>query len=367
MKIAMFVPDLRGGGVERVRLLLAHEFLAKGHEVDLVLLRGQGVLLDQVPADVRVIDLQADRVRQGVMPLVRYLRERHPDALLASMWPLTSLSVLAAHIANYNGRLILSEHAALSRGRDAKGLRGLVLRMSMRWVNGRSNAIVGVSNGVIEDLQNLGLSPKKSITIYNPVKVSMNNVMPESWRGHPWLNVPINKRILSVGRLTKPKDYPTLLKAIKEIKEGGEDFHLLILGVGPLLDELENMCEDLGISNNVYFGGFVADPSPFYCAAGLFVLASAWEGFGNVIVEALASGTPVVATDCPSGPSEILEDGAYGRLVNVGDSSELARAIKESFVVKHDVDQLKSRAADFWPEKVAAKYLELICGLRTSQ
>src|SRR5690554_5931515 len=115
MKIAMFVPDLRGGGVERVRMLLAREFLAKGHDVDLVLLKKRGRLAGQVPAQVRIVDTQSDRVRHALISLVKYLRHERPDALLASMWPLTTLAVVAANLARFRGQVVVSEHAALSK------------------------------------------------------------------------------------------------------------------------------------------------------------------------------------------------------------------------------------------------------------
>jgi len=355
----MFVPDLRGGGVERVRLLLAKEFLRRGHSVDLVLLQKNGVLLDQVPSGVRVVDFGASRVRKSLWPLVRYLKQHKPDVLLASMWPLTTMAVVASMISGYQGRVVISEHNALSRTRQADGFSGKALRWSMRWINGHSDVVVGVSNGVIDDLHRLGLPQTSGTTIYNPVAISSSKEIPSTWDEHPWLNTGTKNRILAVGSLKPQKDYPTLMCAVRQLKERGQAVELLILGTGPLEDELRRQRDSMGVSEIVHFGGFVTDPGPFYRAAGLFVLSSAWEGFGNVIVEALAAGTPVVSTDCPSGPADILEDGKYGFLVPVGDDLALADAMEASLKAEHDPDSLRRRAADFSPGRIAEDYLEI--------
>ncbi len=360
MRIALIVPDLRGGGVERVCLLLTREFLARGHDVDLVLLKKRGVLLEQLPNGARVIDLQAERIRQGFSPLVRYLKASSPDAILASMWPLTTLSIIAARFARYPGRVVVSEHSTLSHSPEGRGMVGVALRASMKWVNGRVGAVVGVSNGVIQDLHRLGLPVEQGVTIHNPVEISLANALPKAWETHPWVKAPEELRLLAVGSLKPAKDYPTLLKAVKQLVENGTPVRLLILGTGPLEGELKVLRQFLGLTENVFFGGFQVDPGPFYRAAGLFVLSSAWEGFGNVIVEALAAGTPVVSTDCSSGPSEILECGHYGRLVPVGDEATLASVIRESLATTHDYDTLRTRAADFSGGKVAEEYLRVL-------
>lgn len=360
MRIAMFVPDLRVGGVERVRLLLAREFLTKGHEVDIVLLRKEGVFLGQVPAQVRIIDLQVDRIRRGYMPLVRYLRQHRPDAILASMWPLTTLAVLAAKVARFGGRVVVSEHNTLTHSARCDGFPGIALRTSMRWVNGGADTVVGVSQGVIDDLHGLGLPNNAGRVIYNPIAISAETEVPTTWSEHPWFKRPRARRLIAVGSLKEQKDFPTLLSAVKKVVDSGTDVSLLILGAGPLQGELEERRRALGLGDHVHFGGFVSDPGPFYRAAWLFVLSSAWEGFGNVIVEALAAGTPVVSTDCRSGPAEILENGRYGQLVPVGDAVALAGAMREMLQSNHDSRALQRRAEEFAPHVAAQRYLDLL-------
>lgn len=357
---SFFLPDFRGGGAERVNLLLMQEFIAKGHVVNLVLLSKNGVLLEQVPPEVTVIDLRANRIRQGFIPLIRYLKDYAPDAILASMWPLTTLTVIASKVARFRGRVVVSEHSALSQSPQNSGLSGFALRMSMRWINGHADALVGVSSGVIADLRGLGLPARRGDVIHNPVFISDESASPEFWSAHPWYKTPRSHRLLAVGSLKPAKDYPALLSAVKMLVESGRHVSLLILGTGPLQRELEEHRRSQGLEEHVHFGGFVSDPGPFYRAAGLFILSSAWEGFGNVIVEALAAGTPVVSTDCRSGPAEILENGRYGRLVPVGDYEVMAEAIAESLASTHDTDALKGRAADFSVGKIGKMYLKVL-------
>jgi glycosyltransferase involved in cell wall biosynthesis len=359
MKIAMFVPDMRGGGVERVRLLLAKEFLRNGHSVDLILLQEKGELLRRIPDGVNVVSLCATRVRNGYWGLVKYLKNQNPDVLLASMWPLTSLAVLAARSVAFKGKVILSEHSALSRSPQGQGFSGLALRASLRLINGKASSVIGVSYGVIRDLHGLGFRKDKGIVINNPVELSDEKNIPDEFLDHPWFKVEKERRLLSVGALKPAKDYPTLFRSILRLIEKGQEVKLLILGTGVLEKELKRQCDCMGLSDFIHFGGFVSDPAPFYRAAGLFVLSSAWEGFGNVIVEALAAGTPVISTDCSSGPAEILDNGRFGSLVPVGDDGSLACMIEKSLCLNHDANILRKRAADFNSEKIANKYLEV--------
>lgn len=359
MRISVFVPDLRGGGAERVNLLLLLEFLRRGYSVDLIVLRKQGVLLEQVPATVRIIDLKADRIRRGMMPLIQYLREVQPDALMASMWPLTTLALVCVKLARFRGRLILSEHSSLSQSPQGTGLSGIALRASMRWVNGKADEVVGVSAGVLNDLYGLGLPKDFGRVIHNPVALS-SRLLPEGKNCRKWVEHAAGERLLAVGSLKPAKDYPTMFRAVRSVVDSGRDISLLVLGTGPLQNELKRLICSLGLDDYVHFGGFVADPGPFYRVADLFILSSAWEGFGNVIVEAMAAGTPVVSTDCRSGPAEILDYGRYGRLVPVGDHVTLATAIVESLASAHDSVELKARAADFSVEVIGQKYLELL-------
>lgn len=360
LRIALFVPDLRGGGVERVRLWLAHEFLARGHGVDLVLLRERGDLLPLVPEAARVFDLRADRIRQGFWPLVRYLRRERPDALIASMWPLTVMAPLAARLARYKGRVIISEHSPLSIAyRRHSRWHRLAMSVSQRLAYPLADARVGVSAGIADDLAKLSRLPREKFTvIHNPAasgKVPLRAACPAALAAR---SGPV---ILTVGTLKPVKRHNLLIQAFQQLP-AGLAATLCILGDGPMRAALEQQVAELNLQDRVLLPGFAADPSPWYAHADVFVLASDYEGFGNVLVEALEHGLPVVSTDCPAGPTEILDNGRYGRLVPVGDAQALARAITESLAETPDPVALQNRAADFSVAKIAAKYLNLISG-----
>ncbi|MDF1637581.1 glycosyltransferase [Alcanivorax jadensis] len=359
MKVVFFIPDMRGGGAEKVALLLIRQVVSLGYSTDLLLLRKEGELLGAIPKSVNVVTLGDGRIRNSLFPLCRYLKRENPDHLIVSMWPLTTVSVVASLLSGYQGRLLLSEHSALSESPQARGLSGILLRLSMRFVNSRADYVVGVSSGVVDDLHSLGLPSSFGIVVNNPVQISSLSFPGDGWLEHPWYQLEKRKRLLAVGSLKPAKDYPVMLNAMKSLRKDNSGAQLLIMGGGPLEADLMALRKELGLEDSVHFGGWVLDPSPFYHSAGCLVLSSRWEGFGNVIVEALAAGVPVVSTDCKSGPAEILENGKYGKLVPVGDPSALAIAIEESLSEPFDPEALKARAKDFSPEIIAKRYLEL--------
>lgn len=346
-RIAVLLPDLRPGGVERMRLRLAAAWIDHGLDVDIVLRRRDGALLAEVPPAARVVDLAAPRLRRIVLPLARYLRARRPDALLAAMWPLTALAPLAARLAGYRGRVVVSEHAPLSRQPHA----GALLRASARWGYRRADAVVAVSAGVADDLAALtGLPREAFAVIHNPAAVAP--------QAAPARSGP-SPLVLAVGTLKRVKRFDLLIEAFARIA-GDDEARLCILGEGEERARLEALVARHGLGDRVSLPGYVADTAPWYAAADLFVLASDHEGFGNVIVEALAQGTPVVSTDCPVGPREILDGGRHGRLVPPGDAGALAQAMRESLRAPHDAGALRARARDFAVDAIGERYLELL-------
>nr|WP_195759499.1 glycosyltransferase [Spiribacter sp. 2438] len=168
-------------------------------------------------------------------------------------------------------------------------------------------------------------------------------------------------RLIAVGTLKRAKGYDVLLRVLADLR-GRRDARLLILGEGPLRGELEALARDLGVGESLWMPGFCPNPATFLKHAHVFVLSSNWEGFGNVIVEALAAGVSVVSTDCLSGSAEILDGGRFGRLVATGDTPGMAKAIEEAAHSPDDLDRLKARAEDFRPARQAACYLELVAG-----
>lgn len=360
-KLAIFLPNMGGGGAERVALNLANSWITMGFDVDLVLLKAEGPLLDMLPPDIRVVDLQTSSLLNLVIKLANYLRRHQPDALLACMWPLTVIAVISRFIGHKKCRLVLAEHTTWSTAPLYKRkIPRLIIRLTMRLLFPRADHVLAVSKGATDDLEKIAMLPPGIIsTMYNPVvglaKPSVDTpTTPRGWcQGN-------HRRILAVGNLKGIKDFGTLLQAFEQLTRQGVNAHLLILGEGECRGALESQAVDLGISSRVHMFGFVADTSPYYRHAELFVLSSKGEGLPNVIIEALASGTPVVSTDCPSGPREILENGRYGRLVPVGNVEALSEAMLESLNSEHDTQILEKRAQDFTIDKISRSYLDLM-------
>ena len=360
LRIAILLPDLGGGGVERVRLLLAEEFIARGYAVDFVLMRKEGALLDEVPAQARVVELKAARV-VSVVPLFReYLRTERPDAVLSALWPLSVAAALAARRAWFGGRVVVSEHADFRTVHWISGFNKLLLRTAGRRMYARADAVVAVSQGVREGLLSVPRLPAEKVhVIYNPVRQRRSLEVAEADRNLVEWWAGGDLAVVAAGALKFEKDFATLIRAVA-IARRTKDIRLLILGEGPDRAMLEQLATKLGVDGAVRLPGFRADPYPFYSRAGVFVLSSNREGAGNVIVEALACGTPVVATDCRSGPRELLDSGRLGTLVAVGDPHALAEAVVATVSSSHDPEPGRAWAAQFSAGAAADSYLSLL-------
>ena len=362
MKISILLPDLRGGGVERVKIVLAHEFARSGHEVEFVVMQARGELLDEARASYHVVDLATPRFRAVPLALARYLRHRRPDALLAAMWPLTGIAGVANRLSGQKTRLTASEHTDFRRTPSHKGYERWLLKWFGRQLYAPCDAVVAVSHGVAGSLREVaGLRSERVTVIHNPVRPMAAEEMKVDDRQllRHWLQGEV--RLIAVGSLKSAKGFDVLLRSLARLR-ACVDARLLILGEGGLRSELMELAMELGIAEHVVLPGFRANPSVFLKHASVFVLSSHWEGFGNVIVEALTAGVPVVSTDCPSGPSEILDGGKYGRLVPPGDWRSMAAEIMSVLHDPPNSEDLKMRGAEFSPNLMAARYLDLLSG-----
>lgn len=360
-KIAMFLPNLGGGGAEKMRVHLARSFSQHGYSVDFVLADASGPYVPLVPPSVRIVGLGARRVITSFPGLVRYLRQERPDVLLSGLTYANVVAVWARRFANVPTRLILSEHNNLSEAtRGAEHFKARVIRSLVRACYSWADDLIAVSKGVATDLAaSLDLGPEAIRVIYNPVLTPELLRMADEPVDHPWFmddKVPV---ILSAGRLVPQKDFPTLIHAFAHVRKIIRA-RLMILGEGRERVRLEQLISQLGLSEDVSLEGFKSNPYAYMKRASVFVLSSAWEGFGNVLVEAMATGTPVVATDCRSGPSEILDGGRYGRLVEVGNARQLASAILATLEAPIPACVLQERARDFCVERIAREYLKVL-------
>jgi len=359
--VAIFVSYSGQGGVEHVINLLSREFVAKGVRVDLLLPRTAGEHLPSIPCGVNIVDLKTRHTYSATFPLANYLKKEDPDALLAVKHRGIVTAVLARFISGYRGLVAGNIHTNVSTGLLHSGLLKRIsylwgMRIFYRW----TDLIIAVSQGVADDIVKItGLPPQKVITIHHPgvTPELFSMAVPEV--DHPWFKetgVPV---VLGMGRLTKQKDFMTLIKAFAEVRRD-RPCRLVILGEGGDLKDLKALTSELGITDEVDFPGFKKNPFPFLSRSDIFVLSSRWEGFGLVLVEALALGVPVVSTDCPSGPREILKDGEYGRLVPVEDPAALAEAMISTMDDPPDPELLNFASREYSASKISQKYIQVL-------
>lgn len=352
-RIAIFVPSLRGGGAERVMLTLANALAERGHKVDLVLAKAEGPYLTEVSEKVRLIDLGASRVLRSLWPLFRYLRRVRPDAMLSALNYANVIAILAWKLARVPTRLVVSERSSLAV--QPKRPVGKLTRRLMRWLYPKADRVICVSKGIETDMRKLiGVPEGKTVTIYNPVDVETIQEKMTAPLDHPWFAAKTAPIILAAGRLTEAKDYPTLLQAFARLRKD-RDARLVILGQGEEEARLKALAEDLAITRDVDFVGFQNNPFSWMARCDLFVMSSAWEGFPNVLVQAMACGVPVVSTNCRTGPSEILENGKWGRLVPVGDANALGIAITTTLTEKSSLETIP-RVKEFEKNLIVESY-----------
>lgn len=361
-RVALFVPSLRGGGAERVVMSLANGFAAQGIKTDLVLAQAAGPYLGNVSHNVRIIDLGAARVLLSLPGLTHYLRRHRPQAMLSAMSHANVVAVWARQCSKVEMRLVVSERNTPSNSLKGPPLaRARYLPFLMRGTYPKADSVVAISHGVADDLANVtGLARDRITVIYNPAFFENLTAKAQERFTHPWFALGAPPVIIAAGRLTAQKDFPTLIRAFALVRKN-RHYRMVILGDGKERQALEDMIQHLGLATDVLMPGFQANPLVWMRHASLFVLSSAWEGFGNVLVEAMACGTPVVSTDCPSGPAEILEGGRWGRLVPVGDPVALAVAIEATLTDTQHPD-VATRAEDFNVDRAVESYLRLLRG-----
>jgi glycosyltransferase involved in cell wall biosynthesis len=358
-RISLFWTELGGGGVERVMLTLAEIFLERGIETDIVLLRAEGDLAGEIPSGARVFDLGAQRLIACIPGLVRYLRQHRPPVLLSAQKTVNCAALLARALSMAPTRVVISVHSTLSTLVNLSDWRDRVAVHLVRFMYPYADRTITVSKEAAEDLSHfIGLNRGEIDVIYNPVIGPNVKGKVEKSVDHPWFSDESIPVILGVGRLLEQKDFPTLIQAFAKLRTSRSS-RLAILGEGDRRPFLEDCVERLGLSEHVWMPGFKPNPLKYMANADVFVLSSKREGLGNVLIEAMACGTPVVSTDCKSGPSEILKGGEYGRLVPVGDSSALAAAIEEA-LDGHVSPAPRSALDRFRRDKVAEQYLDTL-------
>ncbi len=358
--IAIFLGFLGGGGAERVIVSLTRGFINKGLKVDLVLSKTESPHLWQVPPEVRIVDLASNNLLRSVPALIGYLRREKPIALLTTLHYTNEIAILAKRLSGVSTRVVVREANTVSQvakhgSQFKRRLTPFFIKFLYPWADG----IVAVSQGVAQDLVNIADLPSESIqVIYNPVMTSEILAKAKEPVDHPWFAPGQPPVILGVGKLTEQKDFPTLIRAFAEVRKV-KQARLVILGWGALRPQLEALVRELGLEEDVALLDHVKNPYAYMKRSALFVLSSAWEGLPNVLIEAMAVGIPVVSTDCPSGPSEILDRGKYGSLIPVGDTKAMAAEILS--VLSGNSKSVDPTWLDrFSLETATQKYLEVL-------
>lgn len=358
MRLSIFIPSFASGGAERVMVRLASEMHRRGHDVEVVVAQDAGEQRYMLDEGVSVYALGTGRLMKSIRPLARYLKARRPDVLLSAMVATNCVAALARRLSGVDCRLIMSERNQPSLERfDGRANRYLI-PLLRRWTYPWADGITTVSKEVRADLLNLvPLDPDRVTAIYNPAPDAPERPAepPHRWMGR---DEPV---FLAIGRLDEQKDYPTLLRAFAMVRQK-QAAKLVILGEGPLGPELEALAWDLGIFDDVDFHGFSPKAREFMYWADAFVMSSVREGMPNVLVEALCMGQKIVCTRCPGGPREMLGDGAFGRMVAMGDAADLAGAMA-SVLTDPEPDVASRQLERFDPERIYGSYESVLAGL----
>ena len=398
-RVAFYLADLNGGGVQKVMLALARGIAARGHAVELLACDAEGPLRDEIPASAELVVLEATHpLRARLLPfaadpgaarallrpvllprrgsatlpylpsLVRALRRTRPDALVSATPYLNLEAVWARALARVPMRLLVTDHVAPSEklvGSQNWRQRYLPPLLGRSYLE--ADAIGAVCDALGDDLARVcGIPRERIATLYNPVVSPELLAAARAPLEHPWFVEGAPAVVLGAGRLGDQKDFGTLVRAFARVR-ARRAARLVILGAAKdaaktaeRQAELRALAEQLGVAADVDLPGFVANPFSYMARASLFALSSRFEGLGNVLIEAMACGCPVVSTDCPVGPAEILEHGRYGRLAPVGDDAALADAIERSLDAPADRAALRARASDFTVDRAVDRYLDLL-------
>jgi glycosyltransferase involved in cell wall biosynthesis len=361
-QLAVFLATSGHSGVDRIMKNLIGEMTRRKLPVDLLRIDNHGPFFDPPPDGLEMVSLGTAHVNSSLPGLIRYLKTRRPAALLTDKDRVNRIAILARSLAGTNTRLVIRVGTTVSvnmkhRGRFQRWLQ----TFSYRKLYPKADAIVLPSLGAAEDLARVGrLRPDRIHVLPSPVVG--DEIFEKAARpvDHPWLSsvkeVPV---ILGVGELSRRKDFGTLLEAFAAVRKH-RPCRLVILGRGNQKSRLQDMGRQLGIDQDMCLTGFVDNPYPYMCNADMLASASRWEGSPVVLMEALALGLPVVATDCPSGPREVLENGRLGPLVPVGDAAALAKAIESTLDSPVDADRLRSAAQAYQIAESTDRYLAVM-------
>lgn len=356
IKITFFAASLYFGGNEKCLIDILKSLNREKFQISLVLCERRGEFLDSVPKDINIFSFDRSHIRSVVFKLGEYFRKEKPDIFISSLTHVNIVTLIAKMLFRAKSKIVVMEQTTLSltpvtaKNIMEKFLLKFIFPVLIKFFYPKADYIICGSLGMKRDLVSIIGNFTKIKVIYNLLDV--NDIITKSLEKleEQWLKKDKNI-VIAVGRLVKAKDYSTLIKAFKLVLHKIPFALLIILGYGPEEKNLKNLVSLLEMQSSVKFLGFKENPYKYIANSSVFVLSSIREGFGNVIVEAMACGTPVVATDCRSGPGEIIESGINGLIVPQGDinmlSCEIIRVLKDRDLAQKLSIMGKKRAQDF--------------------
>ncbi|MFY9706273.1 MAG: glycosyltransferase [Desulfobacterales bacterium] len=356
--ITVFVATSGHSGVDRLIRHLVPSMARRGYPVDVLKIRDHGPVIGDQLQGVQLIDLKVKHVYSSFPALVRYLKHRRPDVMLTDKDRVNRTAILARAWSRVPTRLVLSSGTTISIDLDNRGaFERWLQKRSMKYLYPYAENIVVTSEGVADDMaEYTGLARKRIQVVPCPVVPNELFGFQLPRPDHPWFRTDAPPVILGVGELGPRKDFLTLVQAFARLR-ANQNCRLVILGKGNQRDHLLSVANELGVAKDIDLPGFEPNPYPFMAHAAMLAMSSRWEGLGFVLIETLALGTPVVSTDCPSGPREILDGGRYGRLVPVGDAERLARAMAETLLNPPPAAFLQEAARPYEIERSTSAYL----------
>lgn len=363
-RVAFLLHNIDSGGVERVAINLLKELVKYPISIDLVLFEKKGNFLNETPPEVRIVDLSSTssgRLRK-IFPLVKYLHREKPSVLVSKLVQFNVIAIIAKFFSFIPLHILLVEHLSFDSlenkiKNDPKEKIGFLNQLRKIFYP-KANVVAAVSQGLAQALEkDLNMKTGTFRVLYNPV-IDKNLVTKSQLPvEHPWFEFGQPPVFLAAGRLAPQKDFLTLIKAFAIFRQK-YTARLVILGEGPERQILEAEISRLNLEADVALLGFTDNPYAYMSKASAFILSSRFEALPTVLIEALACGCQVIATDCPYGPNEILVNGKYGKLVSVGNTDELADAIEKTLDSPIDPQLLKLRAYDFNSKNAVVEYLK---------
>lgn len=366
LKICIVTPSFAGGGAERIAVNLANQYFSCNHSVSVVAFNMDGPFRNDLSPNIDVINLGVSRTRQTFfkIKLLRKIIENIKPDLIISVLRDSSIFLGIACYFNKDIKLMYLEANTMDKVQKMFFPKQFFYKFLMRLSYKKAYAVVANSYGTQQDLLKNKIITKNKITVIgNPVLSNDFEILASEMLNHPWFSDKSLKTILNVGRLTVQKNHKMLIDSFAEVLKHIPVARLIILGTGEEKDNLKEHTKNLGVEEYIEFVDFQPNPYPWYKNSDLFVLTSIFEGFGNVLVEAMACGTPVISTDCPGGPKEILDNGKYGDLVPVNNIYVLTESIVKHFSQERDENKIalaSERALEYSIEKISIKYLELM-------